>query len=212
MPSDDLFLRRAVAFLSGALYWAGVFVQARRVRKHIGRSPNLRPRGTKEKLLWVGWFLVIAIWLGQPILLQVGHHREFWQPNAMLVNPFTLICGIALTAAGYAGTLWCYAAMGNAWRIGINRKEKVSLVTSGPYRTMRHPIYSFQIVMLAGVTLLLPTPLSLAALAIHFACVLVKASDEEQFLLGSVGEDYRRYVSRTGRLFPKFAGKTAPPD
>lgn len=210
MPTDDLFLRRAVAFLSGALYWAGVFVQARRVRKHIGRSPNLRPRGTKERLLWVGWFLVIAIWLGQPILVRADNGSILVQPGPALLNALTLLSGIALVAGGYAGTLWCYAAMGDAWRIGINRKEKVSLVTGGPYRTMRHPIYSFQIVMLAGVALLLPTPLSLAALAVHFVCVLVKASDEEQFLLGSVGEEYGTYLSRTGRLFPKFAGKTAP--
>jgi protein-S-isoprenylcysteine O-methyltransferase Ste14 len=212
MPNDDLFLRRAIAFLSGALYWAGVFVQARRVRKHIGRSPNIRPRGAKEKLLWVGWFLVIVVWLGQPVFLQGDTRSALLQPSKAMLSPLTLILGIALTAAGYAGTIWCYAAMGSAWRIGINRKEKISLVTSGPYRTMRHPIYSFQVVMLAGVALLLPTALSIAALVVHFACVLVKASDEEHFLLSSVGEDYRSYILRTGRLFPRLAGKIAPPD
>ena len=61
-----------------------------------------------------------------------------------------LIVGRALIAAGYLGTLWCYATMGDAWRMGINRAEKNELVNRGPYPFVRHPIYLFQIVMLAG--------------------------------------------------------------
>src|SRR6188508_3223083 len=75
--------------------------------------------------------------------------------------------GIVLTVVGYACTLWCYAAMGNAWRICVNPKEKNQLVTSGPYRRMRHPIYSFQIVMLIGALLLLPTVFTALILAVH---------------------------------------------
>jgi hypothetical protein len=58
MTTDDLQLRRAVVFASGLLYWGDVVVQARRIRKHIGHSPTVRPRGSKETALWFGWFLV----------------------------------------------------------------------------------------------------------------------------------------------------------
>src|SRR6266566_5129750 len=72
MANDGLLLRQAVVFGSGVVYWVGVLVQARRVRRKIGRSPNLRPRSPKEKLLWAGWFLVIAVWLVQPFLVRNG--------------------------------------------------------------------------------------------------------------------------------------------
>ena len=201
---EPLLVRKLIVVVSGLVYWAGVSIQARRVRKQIGRSPNLKPRGTKEKLLWVGWLAVIAVWLGQPWL--IGAHADGWvavQLLAPLMKSASLVLGAMLVAAGYAGTLWCYFAMGNTWRIGINRKEKTELVTAGPYRLVRHPIYLFQLLMLLGAALLLPTILSLVILALHLTCIQIKASDEEAYLLGVHGEQYRDYLARSGRLFPK---------
>jgi protein-S-isoprenylcysteine O-methyltransferase Ste14 len=202
---DDLTLRQAAVLASALVYWTGVFVQARRVRKLIGRSANLKPRTSREKLLWIGWFLVIAAWLGQPILIACGPGAPRLRPlTPALLNSSSLALGIALIVLGYTGTLWCYSIMGNAWRIGIDQNEKTSLVTEGPFRIVRHPIYLFQIVILLGVLLLLPTALSLLILIIHFVCVSVKALDEESHLLRIHGEQYRNYLSRTGRLFPRL--------
>ena len=204
MNTEELFCRRA--FVSGfaLIYWAGVFVQARRVRRQIGRTPNLKPRGAKEQLLWLGWLLVIAAWLGQGFLVNGGGTSPWLQMSTELLSPLGLAFGVALTVVGYAGTIWCYVIMGDAWRIGIDRAEKNSLVTRGPYRAVRHPIYLFQIVMLAGALLLMPTAVSALTLAVHLLCVLTKAVDEEKYLLTVHGETYRAYLARTGRLFPKF--------
>jgi len=202
---DDLTLRQAAVLASALVYWTGVFVQARRVRRLIGRSANLKPRTSREKLLWIGWFLVIAAWLGQPILIACGLGAPRLRPlTPALLNASSLAVGIALIVLGYTGTLWCYSIMGNAWRIGIDQKEKTSLVTEGPFRIVRHPIYLFQIVILLGVFLLLPTALSLLILIVHFVCVSVKALDEESYLLRVHGEQYRNYLSRTGKFFPRL--------
>jgi protein-S-isoprenylcysteine O-methyltransferase Ste14 len=107
-----------------------------------------------------------------------------------------------LIVAGYAATLWCYAAMGAAWRIGIDQKGTSKLVQSGPYRLIRHPIYGFQMTMLIGAALLLPTWISLAILVIHYVCASIKAVDEERHLTGVFGEEYRDYMKRTGRFLP----------
>jgi protein-S-isoprenylcysteine O-methyltransferase Ste14 len=209
MTIDDLFFRRAVVFASALVYWAGVLVQARRVRKQIGRSPNVKPRGPKEKLLWAGWFFVIVTWMAQPFLAGSNILSPALRIMPALLHPLGLVLGLVLTVAGYAGTLWCYAAMGDTWRIGVNRKEKTALVTRGPYRLVRHPIYLFQIVMLAGMSLLLPTPLFLIIFVVHLLCVVTKASDEESYLLTVHGKEYRDYLSRTGRLLPKILRRRA---
>jgi protein-S-isoprenylcysteine O-methyltransferase Ste14 len=179
-------------------------MQARRVRKQIGRSPNLKPRGSREKALWLGWFLVSLAWIGQPVLLGVLGTNLGLMPWPGLLHPVSLAMGLALLGLGYAGTLWAYAAMGPTWRIGINATEKTALVSRGPYRWVRHPIYLFQIGMLAGAALLLPTPVSFAALAIHYACVRLKAGDEEKHLTALHGDAYRSYLSRTGGVFPRW--------
>ena len=207
--TDDLLARRLIVSASGLIYWIGVLIQARRVRRHIGRSPNLKPRGSKERLLWLGWFIVIATWILQPLFIKSGSgSSRLWTLDfglwTSLLSPLTLVTGSLLVIAGYACTIWCYRAMGDAWRIGVNKKEKNELIPLGPYRLIRHPIYGFQIVMLLGAFLLLPTILSLAILVFHFVCVLIKATDEEAYLLTIHGNSYKTYLSHTGRLFPKM--------
>ena len=204
MTAEEFTLRRAAVLLSALIYWGGVWIQARRIRKRIGRAPNLKPRGPKEKLLWVGWFLVIAVWMGQAFIVAINESWPILRMYPFGLSPAGLVIGLLLLLAGYGGTLWCYVAMGNAWRIGINRKEKNELVTEGPYKTIRHPIYLFQIVMLAGVAFLLPTLLSISILLIHLVCVLIKASDEENYLRTVHGQLYVDYLSRTGRLLPRL--------
>jgi len=204
MAGDESTLRRCVVFGAAALYWGGVLVQARRVRRRIGRSPNLRPRNLKEMRLWLGWMLVVTAWLVQPWLLGWRGVPRFLQTSGPLVTRPVLALGILLMLAGYAGTLWCYASLGSAWRIGVDPGEKTVLVIRGPYRVVRHPIYLFQIVMLAASALLLPTCLSLAILALHYLCARSKALDEESHLLKVQGRDYSEYLARTGRFFPRL--------
>ena len=211
MATDALSLNRAVVFGAAAVYWAGVWVQARRIRRRTGRSTNSRPRGSKEQLLWAGWLFVVTAWLALPFLSAVG---QGWMPGAdilpALVHPWLRALGMALVAAGYAGTLWCYVAMGNAWRMGVNRTEKTTLVTRGPYGFVRHPIYLFQVMMVAAIPLLLPSVLAFAALAIHLLCVRTKAADEESHLRTLLGQPYADYCARTGRWLPPMRCQCGP--
>lgn len=198
--NDEFLWQRIVVALSGLVYWGGVVIQARRVRKKIGRTPNLKPKGTKERLLWVGWTLVILCWILQP--LWVRGPGSWYGVQEALVHPAAWVAGVVLIVLGYAATLWCYAAMGAAWRIGIDEKGTSKLVQVGPYRRIRHPIYGFQMTMLIGAALLLPTWISFAILVIHYVCATIKAVDEERHLTGVFGEEYREFMTRTGRFLP----------
>jgi Phospholipid methyltransferase len=197
MSVDRIPFQRVAVLGSGLIYWVGVWIQARRIRRRIGRSPNVRPKGVKERLLWMGWALVVVGWWTLPFL-----------PASILipplVNPRGALVGVLLLGAGYAGTLWCYQAMGDAWRMGVCRNEKTTLVTRGPYRFIRHPIYVFQTLMVAAVALLLPSLAAFAILLMHLGCVLSKAVDEEAHLRSLPDAGYAAYCARTGRWFPRF--------
>ncbi len=204
MFSADFWINRVVVFSSAVVYWVGVYFQARRVRRRIGRSPNVILRGLKEKCLWAGWVLVVLAWLTLPFVAGSEGAWAGWRCVSALCGPAGRFVGIALVGAGYIGTLWCYAAMGAAWRMGVNRSEKTALVIEGPFQFVRHPIYLCQIVMLMGVAALLPTPISFAILVIHTFFCVIKATDEEDHLRTVLGDEYRDYLSRTGRFFPKL--------
>jgi len=202
MHDDVLWLRKAVVAASAAIYWASVLFQTRRVQKLIGRPPNVTPRSPKEKALWAAWFSVVAGWVGQPFLIQL-QSASLGSFIPCLMHPATVFLGVAMVIGGYACTLWCWAIMGEHWRMGVNKQEKTSLVRRGPYQWVRHPIYSFQIIILVGVFFLLPTLFSAILLGTHLLCVVIKALDEESHLIQACGPDYAVYVSTTGRFFPK---------
>src|SRR5262249_39372306 len=132
--NDELLLRRTIVAAGGGGYLLGVFVAGRRVRRRVGGFPQLPPPGRRERWVLAGWSAVVMIWLVQPLLAGTRALPHWLQPAPSLLSSPGLLIGLALTVAGYGGTLWCYAAMGDMWRIGIDRQEKNTLITRGPYR------------------------------------------------------------------------------
>ncbi len=209
MTAEELQLRRAIVCGSGLLYWVGVLVQARRVRKQIGRAPNVRPGGVKERALWFGWFLVILSWVGQPLLVGTAVRTPGLYLMDWLTDWAGFAAGLAMIILGYGGTLWSYHVMGNSWRMGVKEQERTELIRRGPFKWIRHPIYALQVLMLLGTALLLPTPVSFVMVAVHYLCVRIKAQDEERHLDRIHGLAYRDYASKTGGLCPNLIGKRA---
>src|SRR4029077_4732083 len=113
------------------------------------------------------------------------------------------VAAVALYAAGLAGTLWAQFAMGDAWRIGVRETERTSLVSGGPFRWVRNPIYSSMLLAALGLALAAPNVLSvLALLALLIALELQVRWVEEPYLTRAHGTSYRDYASRIGRFVP----------
>jgi protein-S-isoprenylcysteine O-methyltransferase Ste14 len=90
-------------------------------------------------------------------------------------------------------------------------REDHTLIESGPYRFVRHPVYAGYLALLLGsgvaslnVCLWLLWPVSLLG-------ILIQAASEEQLLRRRFGQDYECYVRRTGRLVPRFWRQAAEP-
>jgi protein-S-isoprenylcysteine O-methyltransferase Ste14 len=122
---------------------------------------------------------------------------------AALDAPIFRFLGVLLFGAGLIGTLWAQLAMGVSWRIGVDPSERTELVTKGPFRVVRNPIFTAMGAAIAGLVLLVPNLVSLLALAcLAIALELHVRLVEEPYLLRMHGEIYRRYASSTGRFLP----------
>jgi protein-S-isoprenylcysteine O-methyltransferase Ste14 len=121
---------------------------------------------------------------------------------SQLLHPAGFALGVTLICVGLAATWWCYAVMGDSWRMGIDHESRGRLITRGPFAIVRHPIYLFQAILLAGAAALLPSWLPVPILGVHLACVLSKVRDEEAHLTRLHGDDYRAYRERTPMLLP----------
>ena len=93
--------------------------------------------------------------------------------------------------------------MGRSWRIGIDRDTPTDLVTHGPFRYVRNPIYSAMLLFVVAMLCLLPSPVMFALGIAALACAELQVRViEEPFLLGQQGARYEAWVANTGRFVP----------
>jgi protein-S-isoprenylcysteine O-methyltransferase Ste14 len=118
--------------------------------------------------------------------------------------------GLAVSGLGLVVLLWSQSSMGASLRIGVDPSERTDLVTDGPFRWVRNPIYSAMVVYVSGVALLIPNPASfVAAGGLAVGVDLHVRLVEEPYLAAAHGGFYASYAARVGRFVPGV-GKLAP--
>jgi protein-S-isoprenylcysteine O-methyltransferase Ste14 len=113
--------------------------------------------------------------------------------------------GAAICVGATIATFSCWRTMGRSWRIGIDPEEKTELIFSGPFRIVRHPIYTLSIFLVLGTLATTPTLAMLVIAFVHITCVQFEARREETYLLGKHGHVYASYMKRVGRFFPRMS-------
>ena len=110
--------------------------------------------------------------------------------------------GAALTCAGVAIAIWARAILGGNWSGTVTVKEDHTLVRTGPYAVVRHPIYSGLLLAVAGTALAVGEIRGILALAIASAALVNKSHLEERFMAEEFGREYEDYRRRTCALIP----------
>jgi protein-S-isoprenylcysteine O-methyltransferase Ste14 len=102
--------------------------------------------------------------------------------------------------------LWrSHADLGQNWSAMLQIRQQHSLVTSGIYRYIRHPMYAAHLLWAVAQGMLLENWLAGWAFLVAFVPLyLIRVPKEEQMMLEQFGEQYRGYISLTGRVVPRF--------
>jgi protein-S-isoprenylcysteine O-methyltransferase Ste14 len=111
--------------------------------------------------------------------------------------------GLIVMWLGLAIRVWAVAALGRAFRTTVEVDPDQGIVTSGPYRWVRHPSYTGLLAIMAGLGLAAGNWLALVAcVALPLAALLRRIHVEEAELTRVLGQPYRLYRTRTKRLVP----------
>ena len=114
------------------------------------------------------------------------------------------LAGAAVALVGIAGALLAQLGMGESWRVGVDAGERTALVTTGMFARVRNPIFSFVVLSMLGLVLVLPNAWAVAALVCTVAGIdLQVRAVEEPHLRRVHGAAYDDYVARTGRFLPR---------
>jgi protein-S-isoprenylcysteine O-methyltransferase Ste14 len=124
--------------------------------------------------------------------------------SAVTMPHWLRLIGIPMGIAGLAGFWWMFAHLGHNVTQTVVPREQAVLVTTGPYAWVRHPMYAFGWVLLPAVFLLTANWFYLVAAVLAMGTLVWRTNIEERNLIERFGDDYRRYMQRTGRFFPKF--------
>ncbi len=171
---------------------------------------RLKPSETLSRIQGWRWYVPVALlpieWLLPPALigLRVGEIELGWLPAR--------VAGLTVGLAGAALLAWASIRLDQFMMHEAAIRQDHTLIASGPYRFVRHPVYAGYLALLLGVgvasmnfSLVLLWPASLVG-------ILIQAAAEERLLVQRFGRDYERYVRQTGRLVPHLLAQVAAPD
>jgi len=185
------------------------------------------PVSTRDLIgaLWLAWlaYWVIAAGMAKPVerretplsraihvvpltagaVLMAWPHPPHWL-SARFVPPGALTewLGTAILAAGLAFATWARMHLGGNWSGTVTLKQDHELIRSGPYRFVRHPIYTGLLFALLGTALSLGEWRGLVALGLIAAAFARKMRIEEQFMRENFGDAYGRYRAEVPALIP----------
>ena len=152
------------------------------------------PLGDAAQLSLFGLFMVI--WILDSFIL---HQSTFLTAHIPLVLRL-IILGITLTVAGY---------LFKSGHVVVSGDQRLTtVVTSGAFRYVRHPLYLGSILIYLGMTVSTASLFCLALLVVIILFYNYIAGYEEKLLETKMGEAYARYKMSTGKWMPHFGKKS----
>ena len=145
----------------------------------------------------------IAIWMVCVIRAFMPEFDELIGVFPALMAPLPVSLGLVLLGAGFAWIGYCHNYMGLDWRSGVPEKHTPTLIVTGPFAHIRHPIFAGVIVVQIGFFFALPSLFSLFCLALGVIAVIVQTRFEDEELAQRLGDPYLDYRARTPGWLPR---------
>lgn len=154
-----------------------------------------RTRGIKNEIVGLSKLLISGLVLYIPLLL----------PNQMLIyqpNFIIRAIGLLISISGYNLCYWSRKELAQNWSGKVAIQENHQLIKSGPYKIIRHPIYSGVLVLMLGTSIIIGSWLAFIWTFFCFFGLYRKGKQEEELLMKEFGEAYNQYRKETKMLIP----------
>lgn len=172
-----------------------------------GRQAQLRAKLRPPALISNGGDLAQVVPLLYPVFVVVAARWSYdgWLNWSSRIDLLLQGIGLGLWAAGIIVVVWAARVLGRYMSVdGLTVDHQ--LVTSGPYRYIRHPVYASFTAIAAGTSLVFRSYLLMGVAVVWVAATMWWVAAEEKLLASNqgFGDHYRAYSKRTGRFLPRL--------
>lgn len=201
----------AAVVLAGTVLGVGMlFRGVLRGPRRQARVVAAREQRRATELVWSRGTMVAQGWSAGVLLFPAFFAGWPAHPEAPGIQAVQVL-GLLLWAAGMILVNAAGWTLGRFTVSAIEARDDQRLIQEGPYRWIRHPMYTANVALGTGLTLLFLSPF-LAALTVVLAATAVYRARLEEDLLRSpevFGASYDRYMAHTGRFLPRIRGRGA---
>jgi len=162
--------------------------------------------GAKRTIRGKDWWRPLAIRIVLMVLLVLffklrSPRQFFFHLKGVPSSPMAQVAGVLLCALGLAFAIWARMHLGRNWGMPMSVRENPELVTSGPYRLVRHPIYSGALLAMLG-SFLVAGRFWLFIFLVSTAYYIYSATREEKVMTQEFPDRYPEYKKGTKMLIP----------
>jgi protein-S-isoprenylcysteine O-methyltransferase Ste14 len=147
------------------------------------------------------WTRFAGVRVGVILVVLLLVHTRVLKGHTSTSDPWLQGIGLAIFLLGLALAIWARVYLGRNWGMPMSQKADPELVTTGPYRSIRHPIYSGIILAMIGTTIAVSL-YWLAAVVVVGAYFVYSAIMEERYMAGRFPDSYPDYKRSTKMLIP----------
>jgi protein-S-isoprenylcysteine O-methyltransferase Ste14 len=166
----------------------------------LKRKPTKRRESTAQRMAYI-LPLVVTV-----LLLSQSDAKQGWFAKRVFPSsPIIEWIGVGLVAAGIGIAFWARWHLGTNWSGTVTLKEGHELIRSGPYRAIRHPIYTGILLGLFGTAVQIGQARGFLALGVAWLCFYIKARREESFLGEEFGDGFAKHIKTTGMFLPRLS-------
>jgi protein-S-isoprenylcysteine O-methyltransferase Ste14 len=201
MTNETLFHIGFWVLLGGVLAMRAYF--SVRVRRSGGRiTPDRRAVEREGLVLFL--VRVIAFFILLAVLVLYGFGSPWMRSLAVPFPDGLRAAGFFLAVVSLIFEIWTQTVLDREWSPQLQLQSDHRLVTAGPYARMRHPIYTALVGWAAGFALVTANWIFVAFAVLTPMILFLRVPREEKMMLDQFGEEYRKYMERTGRFLPKI--------
>ena len=149
-------------------------------------------------------------------IIRIGGLLLWLSPFVYLINPAWMAwskiglpewirwLGVVIGVLCVGGVYWLFSSIGSGITPTSATRQQHTLVTGGPYRWVRHPLYTIGSSMFISFGMMADNWYIALLGILAFIAMAIRTPKEEANLLEKFGDEYREYMTRTGRFLPKF--------